>query len=99
MQGLDSEDFLIDDARQVAGHFFEYTDRKNPVKPGVNLLKAVLHVATEEAVEIKSGVRIRRLATGVLYLVKEVDVSGVGIVSVDLERASPGKESLGMGKF
>ncbi len=99
MQSLNPENFLIEDTTEVFGHFFEYTDKKSGITPGVNHLKTILHLDSEDAMKVKAGLQIRRLATGVLYAVKEADVSGVGIVSLELERTAAGKESLGMGKF
>jgi hypothetical protein len=99
MKSLEAERFLIEDKRPIEGHFFEYSDKKNPVKPGVNHLKAILHIPAEAGADLQRGTIIRRLETGVVYIIKEAEVSGVGIVELDLERAKPGADSLAIGKF
>lgn len=99
MRSLDAENFLIEDRSPIDGHFFEFSDKSSQLKPSVNNLKAILHVSTEVGSALQKGSRIRRLETGVIYVIKEAFVSGVGVVELDLERVKPGSDSLAIGKF
>jgi hypothetical protein len=99
MRSLEAENFLVEDKSPIDGHFFEYSDKSSQLKPTVNSLKAILHVSTEVGGDLQKGLKIRRLETGVVYVIKEAFVSGVGVVELDLERAKSGNDSLAIGKF